>query len=161
MILDISTKEGYDIATALRGPDVRFANGRYFSGMKMLFTARLRYFVGVGDEERGWLRENRLSADGGLISTGIVNGGDAHFYDDLLALIEDELVMIREIRDREMPEWDALFHYLSHTSTAFSALSTTAEDSEVQREAQTLHSIAQNILLGQWDEALASVRGLA
>lgn len=41
MKLDVNTHEGYDIATALRGPD--FEGGR---ALKRVFTARLRVLVG-------------------------------------------------------------------------------------------------------------------
>ena len=43
MKLDLSTKEGYDIASAIRGPDIYDEMAQY---IKMIFTAPIRHLVG-------------------------------------------------------------------------------------------------------------------
>lgn len=44
-LLDLSTLRGYNIAAAIRGPDIRNGGG----GLKLAFTARLRYLAGLRD----------------------------------------------------------------------------------------------------------------
>ncbi len=44
MKLDVTTHDGYTLASALRGPDL--AAGRNYS-LKLLFTARIRTLVGI------------------------------------------------------------------------------------------------------------------
>ncbi len=55
MIINTRTQRGYDIATALRGPDFKCrVRGKYINvdaTLKYIFTARLRTIVGVRDKE--------------------------------------------------------------------------------------------------------------
>ena len=56
MKLDLSTKEGYDIASAIRGPDARDEIASY---LKAVFTAPIRNWVMDNEESSGcwgWIR---------------------------------------------------------------------------------------------------------
>lgn len=57
MIVDLSTRKGYDIACALRGPDVGLL------GLKWILTARLRFMIGVSRDTGGDIRDTQPISD--------------------------------------------------------------------------------------------------
>jgi hypothetical protein len=61
MKIDVSTQAGYDLATALRGPD---SNTSLSATLKVLFTARLRHFVGV---QQGYGNAIRIRTGAGVL----------------------------------------------------------------------------------------------
>lgn len=53
MKIDLSTEEGYDLAAAVRGPDIRTLEASF---LKELFTAFIRGHLGISSEY-GWSRK--------------------------------------------------------------------------------------------------------
>lgn len=136
MILDVSTKEGYDIACALRGPDYR-----NISGLKWLFTSRLRSFVGVNEDSGGWVRGGRT-----LIAVSRLS-------------ITEDLDRLQSLY--EGLTWDEILHWLAHTQDAFDALDRMEVGSQIIDEARELNSIVRAIRIGKWDKAKSLIEELA
>jgi len=93
MNIDVSTVEGYEIATALRGPDIAD-----FHFLKDVLTCRLRYFLDC-DDSKGIIRSEPLTKRG-------VNEACAEIFGIFLGKY-----------DRA-----ALIHYFHHLSAGFNAL---------------------------------------
>ena len=67
MKIDLSTQAGYDIASAIRGPDADAVDAKEHyeaAWLKMLFTTRIRQAVGIGEDTRSWTRTAGDSWDG-------------------------------------------------------------------------------------------------
>jgi hypothetical protein len=98
MIIDLSTNAGYDIAGAIRGPDMYYGydetKGIMLGWIKHTFTGRLRWLVGA----RGYmvLRESAVIDE-----------------PDNLRLFADQLAAMKA---NERASW---VHYFSHLSDAF------------------------------------------
>lgn len=101
-ILDVSTKRGYDIATALRGLDLVFARA-----LKYVLAARIRWLVGT-DSDWGWVREHPLSNNARWVTVGL--------KEELEQLLESDAYT------------GALRHYLMHTMEACHHLAFSAEE---------------------------------
>lgn len=139
MLLDVSTKEGYDIACALRGPDIDLP------GLKALFTARLRALIGI-KPVTVWTRDRSLSS----VRQPLVGDSDETTW-RWLELIDQEI-------DRSVGDL-GINHWLVHLNVAFNTLAKTQEESA--EEASQLADIAWDLFHRDWEAAKKGIREYA
>jgi hypothetical protein len=124
MNIDIATQEGYNIATALRGPDVH--NSRISQALKWLFTARLRHWMGI----------NRHVAYIGAATRQHV-------------LRRDFTIRLYCWQNQGVEGLDGTYHFLAHTAAAFNAIARNeifGWPPEVREEASHLAALATNCI---------------
>lgn len=112
MLLDVSTRKGFDIASALRGPDSTSVEAL---GLKYLTTSVVRYFAGCAGI--AWNHEpnypdNYMPGN----SSGYVNTPEqARMY--FQTRTDGQIDAIREAAKKE-------FHFMLHFSAAIYAINT-------------------------------------
>lgn len=86
MKIDVSTMDGYDLATALRGPDIApkcNAEEKFGQLLKAHTAARFRFLVGVGEQVNCFVNPSSISSydRDRLLDLGIVIGRRLCCYD--------------------------------------------------------------------------------
>lgn len=141
--LDVTTREGYDIACALRGPDLP-----RLEFLKFLLVGRLRGLIGV-KYTHGCFVQEKLPAVGRIREA---QGEWAAFW-RWKGRIGDKLIENRHVRDYIVR---ALTHWASHLSLAFKTLQIIQPSDEVS----FLYDIA-NALRDDTDSVIGKLESYA
>lgn len=129
-LLDVSTQGGYDVACALRGPDISLR------GLKWVLTARLRCLVGVSMNLGGDIRDARVPS---LVAQAMYRQAneDIEFIKHLASVVSrasNYLALYDP--DRPMNIWwvvqRGVLHWLSHVLRALDHLAEPEEAGELR-----------------------------
>ncbi len=102
----LADKDAYDLVSALRGDDYEFA------AMKYVFTARIRYFLGIGSwagviRDTEYISEERAEDFKVEVENAIKQKMSLHYLDHILFALE-ALVKLKLMPEFEASELSAL-----------------------------------------------------
>ena len=116
----LADKDAYDLVSAIRGNDYRFWS------MKYIFTARIRYFLGIGSwagdiRDKRYISEEEVESFKREVEEAIKVNMGSHYFDHILGALyilknlkympEDEATQLQELvlaTDKYM--WNQTFH---------------------------------------------------